>query len=182
MCRPVWSLFTPLSMELDMTTCSWLSKPLDFSLPFQYRSRKIQTQTSLLSNAQILKKENLCWYFCFFIRFLWGKTNWGREEGEPAFSCINTVGSLWGIFFDCVLDVSRKAVGLLTLMFWFFCPLLLLPPGVVTETCRERKCTSSSGHWSRCRQTGSGRTAGKVSDGTLFCVFLQKRVRATECP
>lgn len=171
-------------MELATTTCSWLSKPLAFSPPFQYPSKKILTQTSPLSNAQILKKENLCWYCCFyFIRFL-GEKQAEEENREKLLSAGLIKGAVrGGFFFPWALDVSRKAVGLFTHIFWFFCLLLFLPPGVVTEACRERRCKSRSGHWSRCRSTGSGRAAGEVSDGTLFCVFLQKRkvVRVTEC-
>lgn len=162
-------------MELDMTMCSWLSKPLDFSPPFQYQNKKIQIQTSLLSSAQILKKENLCWYFSFSSSDFYGERQTEEENRENLLSAVLIQQAIHGGFFlHWVLGVNRKAVGLFTLFWVFFCPLLL-PPGVVTEACRERRCKSRGSHWSRCRSTGSGRAAGKVSDGTLLCVFLQKR-------
>ena len=58
-------------MESDMTMYNWLFKYLVLSLQFQYQNKKILIQIFLLLNAQILKKENLCW------KFLWG---WQRKK------------------------------------------------------------------------------------------------------
>lgn len=154
--------------------CSWPSKPLDFSPPSQCLSRKIQIQTSLLSNAQTLRKESLCWYFWLLLpQVSVGKHKLRERAGRACFQLCSCGQSMGFEFTGSEMEVGRLWVYLLLHFVGFFFPLLLLPPGVVTEACREGRCKSGGGHRSRCRSTGSGRAAGKVSGGTL-CVFLQR--------
>lgn len=181
-CRAVWSLCTPLSMEWDTTMCSWPSKPLDSSPPSQCLSRKIQIQTSLLSNAQTPRKESLCWYFWLLLpQVSVGKHKLRERAGRACFQLCSCGQSMGFEFTGSEMEVGRLWVYLL-LHFVVFVP----SPPSPTRSChwglQRRKMQKWWWPLIQMQIDWQWQSSRKSKCWDPLCLSAERVLGATECP